>query len=590
MAEKENKTPYKSQPYSEQSQPEDGLLARALYQSDINSAEFDKLISLLTSEQKKEIEKLSEQFSDPELFIERVKNILPEAIARRGKQDKVLTQLLTPTVEEVLESSTKQDPEALAIKMLPTIRSSIKLVVRETFNDLITNLNSTLDHSLNLNWRLEAWRTGRPFSEVVLSKTLVYRVEQIFLIHAETGILLNQAIIASEQARDGDIISGMLTAIQDFVRDSFKVDKSETLNNFQVGELSVLIEQDEAVFIAAVVRGIVPAELDDNLQRTVSLLQMRFRQELKSFTGDTDLFEDAEGALKTCLTSNFVKPSARPNPMLWVMLTFISIFLLVLAIGEAMRSYNWSQALNTLESEPGIIITKAKRAWNRYQLKGLLDPLAKEPSKILQTHGISLKDVKTFWEPYYSLDEAMILKRAQKVLMPPHSVSLSLQEGTLKLVGSASASWKESALITVKEIIGIEQVDTLRLYTKVLDFDALVTSLEAKQLYFESNSETLLAGQESIFELIKQDLVILHSQSLPLGYKVKILIIGYSNDTNCKYKAPKLAEARAQNTLENLTESLPDELSMSTLTLETVRGPNQEKPHEVGKVSFKVVF
>ncbi len=574
-------------PYSEKSQTEDDLASQASAQSTLRLSEFDTLIALLTSEQKEEIKELSKKFSDSELFIERVKDILPEALARRGKQDKVLTQLLVPTVEEVLESSTKQDPDALAEKMLPMIRRSIRLIVRETFNDLITNLNRSLDHSLNLNWRLEAWRTGRPFGEIILSRTLVYRVEQVFLIHIETGVLLKQVIIDSEHARDGNLISGMLTAIQDFVRDSFRVAQGETLNNFCVGELSVLIEQDEAMLIAAVVRGVVPANLDDDLQRTVSLLHMRFRQELKNFTGDTTAFEDSEGPLKACLTTNFAKPPSRPNFMLWVVLTLIGTFLLIFGASEALRNQNWSQALKALESQGGIVITEAKRGWNSYQLKGLLDPLAEKPSDILASYGIVSKKVSYLWEPYYSLDEAIILKRVQETLMPPSSVSLSLQEGTLKLAGNSPSAWQEFALLAAKNIIGIERTNVLELYTSEnLDFNSLVNNLEAKQLYFEENSEMLLAGQESTLNLIKQSLIPLHNQGLSSGYEVEVFIIGYGDDISCKYKAHKLAKARAQHTLENLTEDFPARLKMTATTLE----PNQEELSEVGKIKFKVMF
>ena len=576
-------------PYREESKVEGDSTSQALAQSTLRPSEFDTLISLLTSEQREEINKLSKKFSDPEHFIERVKDILPEAIARRGKQDKVLTQLLVPTVEEVLESSTKQDPDALAAKMLPTIRRSIRLIVRETFNDLIINLNRSLDHSLNLNWRLEAWRTGRPFSEVILSKTLVYRVEQVFLIHIETGILLKQVIIDSEQSRDGDLISGMLTAIQDFVRDSFKVDQSETLNNFRVGELSVLIEQDEAMLIAAVVRGLVPANLDDDLQRTVSLLHMRFRQELKHFTGDTTAFEDAEGPLKACLIANFAKSPSRPNFMLWIVLILVGVSLVTFGVSEVLRNRNWSQALKALESQGGVVITEAKRSWNNYQLKGLLDPLAEKPSNILASYGIASKKVSHLWEPYYALEETIVLKRVQEALMPPSSVSLSLQEGTLKLTGSASSTWQEFALLTARNIMGVERINTLELYSSDnLDFNSLIEGLEAKQLYFEENSEALLAGQESTLSLIKQSLIPLHNKSLSSGYEVEVLIISYSYDISCKYKAHKLAKARAQRTLESLTENSPARLKMTPLAF--VQKSNPKELSETGKIKFKVVF
>ena len=42
-----------------------------------------------------------------------------------------------------------------------------------------------------LKWRVESIRTGRPFAEIVLMHSLLYRVEQVFLIHRETGLVLS---------------------------------------------------------------------------------------------------------------------------------------------------------------------------------------------------------------------------------------------------------------------------------------------------------------------------------------------------------------------------------------------------------------
>ena len=59
------------------------------------------------------------------------------------------------------------------------------------------SFNHALEHSMSwrgLKWRMEAWRTGRSFAEVVLCHTLVFRVEQVFLIHQPTGLLIQHIV------------------------------------------------------------------------------------------------------------------------------------------------------------------------------------------------------------------------------------------------------------------------------------------------------------------------------------------------------------------------------------------------------------
>jgi OOP family OmpA-OmpF porin len=58
-----------------------------------------------------------------------------------------------------------------------------------------------------------ALRTGTSFAEVVLLNTLLYRVEQVFLIERESGLLLQHVRSAAVRTEDADMVAGMLTAI-----------------------------------------------------------------------------------------------------------------------------------------------------------------------------------------------------------------------------------------------------------------------------------------------------------------------------------------------------------------------------------------
>ena len=72
------------------------------------------------------------------------------------------------------------------------------------------SLNQTLEHTFSwrgLKWRFEALRTGKSFAEVVMLRSLVYRVEQLFLIHRKTNspsTVLDPAI-----GKDSDMVAGM---------------------------------------------------------------------------------------------------------------------------------------------------------------------------------------------------------------------------------------------------------------------------------------------------------------------------------------------------------------------------------------------
>jgi OOP family OmpA-OmpF porin len=163
----------------------------------------------------------------------------------------------------------------------------------------------------NLSWRalkgrLMALRTGKSFDEIVLSKSLVYRVEQVFLIHGNSGLLLHHLTLEPESAPDADLVAPMLIAIRDVVRESFAVVGDETLERLQVGDLSVIVAQGQHAVLAAVVRGKPPAALPAILQNALEQIHTQLGPELRAFRGDPTPFERVRQTLEGCLVSKFL--------------------------------------------------------------------------------------------------------------------------------------------------------------------------------------------------------------------------------------------------------------------------------------------
>ena len=124
----------------------------------------------------------------------------------------------------------------------------------------------------------------------------------MFLIHPESGLLLAHAWAPDLQASDPDLISGMLTAIRDFVADSFSREgDAGGLRRFSVGELTVMVEQGPRAVLAAVVRGQAPDSLLEQLQDTLETIHLQFSGALADFDGDAAALEAARPLLEECL-------------------------------------------------------------------------------------------------------------------------------------------------------------------------------------------------------------------------------------------------------------------------------------------------
>ena len=190
--------------------------------------------------------------------------ILPSAILHAAARDERLGQVLAPTVERAAESSIRRDPRTLVNILSPLMAPAIRRSIGEAIESMLQSLNEALKASFSwrgLKWRLEAWRTGTPFAAVVLQHTLVYRVEHVFLIHKESGLLIEHVAADPAASRDPQLISGMLSAIQDFVRDSFAETAGGEVDAMRLGELLIWRNDGPHAFLAAVIRGKPPESL-----------------------------------------------------------------------------------------------------------------------------------------------------------------------------------------------------------------------------------------------------------------------------------------------------------------------------------------
>src|SRR5439155_21776833 len=108
-----------------------------------------------------------------------------------GERGEELVQALRPAVEGSIKQSIEKKPDTFVGALHPIIGP----MVRRSIAESLRRLMQSLEHPFSwrgLKWRFEALRTGKSFAEVVMLRSLVYRVEQLFLIHRKTSLSLLQ--------------------------------------------------------------------------------------------------------------------------------------------------------------------------------------------------------------------------------------------------------------------------------------------------------------------------------------------------------------------------------------------------------------
>jgi OOP family OmpA-OmpF porin len=539
-------------------EPDDGELRQSL--TPAGDASLEELRHLIIAPEQEDLARLRERISSTQQRAQDVSAVLPEAMRLRREQggEEALGEALAPSVESALRESVRKDPGTLADALFPVMGPAIRRSILQTLRSLFDSFNQTMEQSLSLRgfkWRLEALRTGRPFSEVVLIHSLVFRVEQVFLIHKKTGLPLAHAVAPAAAMQDPSLVSGMLSAIQDFVRDSFNSPAGEGVEKLNVGELEVWVEQGPYASIAAVIRGIAPPELRMRLAETLERIHQQLGTQLERFQGDSAPFAPAQEILSKHLDARYKeKAVARPKPYLWI---FACVALLALMGWLSVRWWQgrqWGGFVDTLRSEPGIVVTSFARQGGHFVVRGLRDPLASDPMVLAQRAGLDVRRAEFHWNGYYALDDAIVERRATALLNPPPGARVFVRGSVLQAEGEAPLQWVRTARAQAPLIPGIRSLDLSRLTTaEGAEFERLKATIERVVLKFPVGSSVPASPQE-VSQVAAPNITSLVHLATLLGVDVSVDIVGHSDSTGPEATNGPLSQSRADH-IESLLVS-----------------------------------
>lgn len=515
-----------------------------------DAGEFAALRDLIVGPEQEKLSDLQDRLDSRERRTRDVSEVLPEAAAMRA-DDAALSRALAPAVEDALIASVRANPNTLADVLFPVMGPAIRKSLTQFLAAMLEGMNRTLEQSFSLQglaWRWEAWRTGKSFAEVVLLHTLLYRTEQVFLIHRQTGLPLVHVTAPEvrEAVKDADMVSGMLTAIRDFVQDAFKSrDGAESVDAMRVGELEVWVEQGPHALIAGVVRGVAPKDLRTVFQETLERIHAQFGRALDSFSGDMAPFAAAQAELEQCLRSGYRTVGRRRlSPALAMILVVASAAGLWLAFSFWQDGRRWADYLARLRGEPGILVVSDQTRWRRHSVSGFRDPMARDPQEILRESGLDSHAVTSRWEPYQAAVPQFILSRAKDILQPPPNVNLSFDDGVLMARGVADTSWANQAAPLARLIPGV------RMFEHDLSLDAVLQRLrpgiEGCRLFFPSEAVTPLATQRCVWMKLVDQIRELAAAAKGAGKLLRVSVVGYADSSGQIDSNVTLSQARAE--------------------------------------------
>ncbi|AUX24732.1 membrane protein [Sorangium cellulosum] len=520
------------------------------------SKTLEDLRPLLVGPEQRRIRRLEERLDQHMTGM--VADVLPEAVIESRKQGEALSWAMEPLLSSAIHESVRRDPAAFADAISPAMGPALRRSVACILRTMIERLNQALEQSLSprsVRWRLEAWRTGRPFAEVVLLRTMVYRTEQLFLVHRGTGIVLEHLSAEDIPVRDPDQISAMLAAIDAFAHDAFRAEAR--LEQFRAGDLTGWVEQGPMALLVAIVRGVAPQEYEIHLCETLEHVHLLYGRELADFRGDPAPFSGSRDLLARCLRQQRKEAARRGRAARAA--AVLAVVGLATALGvwaHASRrdQRRLAEAVEALRSEPGIVVISAERRAGEAVLTGLRDPLAADPRAVIERGGLARSAVTLRFEPFYSVAPQIVARRVERALRPPPGVSLARRGGTLVASGVAPERWIERARVAAALLPGVEALDDGRLHAEesIARARAAASAIEQAELLFDRGAAEVAAGQRARVAEVAAAARQLFARAPEAGMAAEIRVIGHADPVGTEALNRALSLARAERVAAEL--------------------------------------
>jgi outer membrane protein OmpA-like peptidoglycan-associated protein len=466
---------------------------------DPSRGEFDELRGLLLGPEREDIRQLKQSLASAR-SAEDIGRVLPQAVRLASQRDRELRSALQPVIEQSIRASARGDPRLLGDALSPIIGEAVKHAVASALRRLNQSLEQTIEKSLTsraLLWRFEAIRTGRPFGEIVLLRSLLYRVEQVFLIHRETGLLLIDKAAEVSVINDADLVSAMLTAIQDFVKDTLGSRAGDAVEAIEAGEFVIWIQQSPQLILAGLIRGAPPKALKGVFESVLQNICSAHADALVKFNGDVSPFRPCQKDLAACFIGKGKKARRRVVSWPTAAAAVCAVILIAGCLYIPMRSARrWQKFVGALRREPGIIVIDSNKHDGKYFISGLRDPLARNPAALLLKAGFSPDEVVFAWQGYLSMQ-------------PP--------------------------------------------FAAIHEFDEVRKSVENRKIHFRLDSSQLSPEQTDNVADAAAGIRALLQSALPAGKNIEIEVAGHADISGTEARNEKLSEERAETAIASLT-------------------------------------
>lgn len=478
-------------------------------------SQIDELRQIIVGDNAELLDELKQRLENVEKRTQDVAEVLPSAIENRLETDNRLVESFKKPVSLGLKQAIRNEPDAYAEILYPVMAPSIRRAISQAISSMIATINQTIESATSaqgIALRIESFRTGVPYAQLMLQRSLLFRVEHVYLIDRNTSMCIREAEALGVHSLDGDAVSAMFTAIQSFVQDSFANDDAERLTEFKSDQYKVWMAHGHSMMLACVITGDAPESLRESMYDTLDDVHVEFAQQSADFDGDTATFNGVEDHLNPLLklqmkedVDNIVKKDKKGIGS-WL----AGLALLCVLAVWVLFSFNRYSQLKTVEhymrETPGIALTDSYWDSGQIVVEGLQDPGAEVPYEKLLSVGVERDEILLKTIPFRSLEFGMELQRFKKEFILPEGVEFGINDKQISLYGESPVQWLLDNDVRLRQLSADRRVDVSNLSASLIS---------VKRLLEKDFSEDDLSNIVPVISFIEDRIVVELTGSMP---------------------------------------------------------------------------
>ena len=131
-----------------------------------------------------------------------------------------------------------------------------------------------------------------------------YEVSQVFVAHKGGTLLAHALTREANKCVDADVMVAMLTAVQDFVKESFRGDKNERLDELKFGNQRLIFKRGGDFMLVVVISGQVTDTVQTAMKRALDQVEEKYGTVIKTWDGTVAKVAGIKDIIEGLLTNN----------------------------------------------------------------------------------------------------------------------------------------------------------------------------------------------------------------------------------------------------------------------------------------------